>query len=191
MRTNTVVDTGTTVRPPAGNTAPTTPAAPTPRAVPTSRDSNQVTTKTSAGTAVASITLSAPPVDLRSILPGFTSGCKLDVDATGAKALFVSGDGRISTLSANMLKMNLHVTAPGVDERLSVDLRAEGGGYRLRSPENWPVSIEKHGQWYRLTNLDNPKQNIEIRSTGGGEAEIRTHGMKGVDGTTLTIEVDD
>lgn len=180
-------DTVRTVTPPPQQ-VPALATPPVPAAL--VQDKTQVATLNK-GRAVPSLSLAAPPpVDLRNILPGFRSGNKIDVGATGLEGLVVGGDGQIGSLSATSLKMSLHIKAPGVNQRMNVDLRSDGNGFHLYSPENWQVSVAKVGDWYRLTNQADSKQYIEIKSTGSGEARIRTHGMAGVDGHTLTIEVD-
>lgn len=177
-----------TTRPAAPQAARTTNPAPTPAPLPMDK---VLVAPTAKGAAIASLSLTkSPTIDFRTLLPGFKGGDKIDVGATGLEGLVIGGDGRISAMSANNLKMSLHVTAPGVNKRLNVDLRAENGGYHLVAPEDWNVSVAKVGDWYRLTNLSDTKQYIELKSTGSGEARIRTHGMDGVDGHTLTIEVD-
>ncbi|MBC7541299.1 MAG: hypothetical protein H7338_01065 [Candidatus Sericytochromatia bacterium] len=119
---------------------------------------------------------------------GFHTGSDLKISAKGfVGSGMVKGSGKTVSLTADQMQMDLHIKSPIGNGDLNLDLRKEGDGYHLYSPQNWDATVVQQGNTLTVTNKTNPDQTITMTRPGSGEVEVLTKGF-GYDKKTLVAK---
>jgi hypothetical protein len=123
--------------------------------------------------------------DFAAFFQGFHTGSDIKISAKGfVGSGMVKGSGKTNSLTADALQMDLHIKSPIGNGDLNLDLRKEGNGYRLHSPQDWPATVTQQGNTLTIANQTNAGQRITITRTGSGVVNVLTKGF-GYDGKTL------
>jgi hypothetical protein len=126
--------------------------------------------------------------DFAAFFQGFHTGSDIKISAKGfIGSGTVKGAGKVKTLTAEALQMDLQIKSPLGNGELNLDLRKEGNGYRLLSPQNWPATVAQQGNVLTIANQTNPEQKITITHAGNGTVDVLTKGF-GYDGKTLVAK---
>jgi hypothetical protein len=126
--------------------------------------------------------------DFAAFFQGFRTGSDIKISAKGFMGSgMVKGAGQVKSLTAETLQMDLQIKSPIGNGDLNLNLRKEGGGYRLLSPQDWPANVTQQGNVLTITNQTNPEQKITITHAGNGTVDVLTKGF-GYDGKTLVAK---